>query len=124
MQRAVVEADAVGGARIVRRVAVARARRLGQVDDVDDLVVQERRRLRVAVALPARGLAQRRAQPVQLGPGLALGEAVDEVDGQHARLHQADAIVVGDQPGVRVRAALGVGPDEFAGHGSQEASTM
>jgi hypothetical protein len=66
VQRAVVEADPVGGAGEAGGVAVDAAARLGQVHDAGDLGLEERRRRGVAEALPARGLAQRPAQPLDL----------------------------------------------------------
>ena len=66
VQRAVVEPDAVRRARELRGVAVARAARLGQVDDARRAGSRGTPAPRDRGALPARRLAQRRAECVQL----------------------------------------------------------
>jgi hypothetical protein len=80
VQSAIVEAHAVGRPWETGGVAIEGAARVGQVDDLDDAVVQECRRPGIAVSLPARRLAQGCAQRFKLVAGVRLGQAVDEVD--------------------------------------------
>jgi hypothetical protein len=119
VERGVVEPDAVAGAREPRGVAVEPSARLGEVGDLSHLIVEEHRRIRVLVALPARRLAQRGTQRVELRARLRLGEPGDEVHRQHPRTHLRDAVVVGDQPRVGIRRALLVRPD----HGNVPSSS-
>ena len=115
VQRRVVEADAVGRAREARRVAVDPPARLGQVDDADDArsrgTAAPRDRGNPA---SARTRAGRRAAARPRSRAAASREAVDEVDHQHPRPHRPDAVVVGDQPRVRVDRALRVRPEQAA----------
>ena len=114
VQRAVVEADAVRGAREPGGVAVARRR-----------AARSGRRCRRAGSrgrpaprgrgspASARTRAAPRTASRACARASALGQPVDEVERQHPRLQQPDPVVVGDQPRVRVRGALGVRPDQL-----------
>jgi hypothetical protein len=116
VQRGVVEPDPVRRPWEARRVAVDAAGRLGQVDDAGDPRVEENGRGGIAEAMPARRLPHRRAQPLDMRARLRLAEAVDEVHDQHPRLQQPDAVVVRDQPRIRVGGAVRVRPDEVGLH--------
>lgn len=88
-----------------------RGRRVAQIDELEHLVVEERRCLRIAVAVVAAALGevgdQLPGEPVEVVARVF----VREVDEQHARPQDAQAVVIRREPGIAVGPARRVRPD-------------